>query len=481
VNGAIKSCAGRQSPGDEVRISNAKESIMLLHGKLCGLLVLAPVLAFADDGISLVPANNEAPVSALNVYAELPDSVRIEILGDRPLDTGNSDPAVTERLEQVIEQLQLAQPGGKYWIGLGCESPDDTLRSQLGLEKETGLAIVDVADDSPADAAGLKAGDVVTLARVEEASHEISDGNQLAALIQQAQTKPIELTVLRGGKPMVVMVTPAERPGLTIVKLERDGEPRALPGRRSGAAGEESARKAESSDKRHAGRQRRGAKRGDREHRRRQMADRGRGGWERQRGRHDDGDRGSEVRGHDHPRHRAQRGPRGRFGRLAMMRHGRFGGFAHRGPRQGRHFANRFAMLHRGERSGRYNQSWMAGRGPQSFQQRTDTNQQTTNIADRLESLVARLERIAGPEGLGRFGSGGFRPPAAERDRGRSFDRGQGPPPGWQREPSRSSSGGDAPNLDQMRMQLRQLQEQQDQMMRAIRNLAETVEKSNRK
>src|SRR5262245_52228275 len=61
--------------------------------------------------------------------------------------------------EGAVVATEAAPP--KFWIGLSCEPIDETLRSQLSLEKTGGLAIHLVVEGGPAEAAGLKVHDVI--------------------------------------------------------------------------------------------------------------------------------------------------------------------------------------------------------------------------------------------------------------------------------------------------------------------------------
>lgn len=99
----------------------------------------------------------------------------------------------------------------KFWIGLSCAPLDGALRSQLGLEAGGGLVIRQIADNSSAKDAGLLVHDVITEIVLGGEKHKPSDVIQLTALVQQAEGKPMMFTLLRGGKPVSVAVTPKER------------------------------------------------------------------------------------------------------------------------------------------------------------------------------------------------------------------------------------------------------------------------------
>jgi S1-C subfamily serine protease len=74
--------------------------------------------------------------------------------------------------------------------------------------RETGLLIVGVDADSPADRAGVLIGDIL----VAMAGSPVTDTDDLQALLgPDTVGKPAVLTVLRGGEPRDVTVTVGER------------------------------------------------------------------------------------------------------------------------------------------------------------------------------------------------------------------------------------------------------------------------------
>jgi len=95
---------------------------------------------------------------------------------------------------------------GRFWLGVECREASPELQAQLDLNQQ-GLVILRVAPDSPAATAGLKQHDV--LIRVGDAKlvHVVD----LAKSANEADGKPLEFKIVRGGKPQDVTVQPAER------------------------------------------------------------------------------------------------------------------------------------------------------------------------------------------------------------------------------------------------------------------------------
>jgi len=89
------------------------------------------------------------------------------------------------------------------YLGISIQDLTKELMDSLGLKDKEGVLISDVTEDSPADRAGIKRGDVV----VEYISKEIRTAGQLRNFI--ALTPPgtdANITVIRNGKKMVLAV-----------------------------------------------------------------------------------------------------------------------------------------------------------------------------------------------------------------------------------------------------------------------------------
>ncbi len=81
-------------------------------------------------------------------------------------------------------------------------------RQALGREQSSGLLLVGVEENSPAEAGGLLVGDIL----VAIGEQPVVDADQLlAALVGDVVGKPTSIQVLRGGKPMTLSVTIGER------------------------------------------------------------------------------------------------------------------------------------------------------------------------------------------------------------------------------------------------------------------------------
>ncbi|NNE75302.1 MAG: PDZ domain-containing protein [Acidimicrobiales bacterium] len=146
---------------------------------------------------------------------------------DAPINPGNSGGALADREGRIVGMNTAIRTETGTFSGVGFAIPSDTIiliveRIVAGESLETGFLgvgldnsttgtvgalITDVVDGSPADLAGIRAGDVV----VKLGSQIIDDRSDLAAAIRlRSPGAKIELEVVRDGEPFSTTVTLGE-------------------------------------------------------------------------------------------------------------------------------------------------------------------------------------------------------------------------------------------------------------------------------
>lgn len=100
-------------------------------------------------------------------------------------------------------------PTHKPRLGVLLSAPTDELRERWKNNVDAGSFITDVVPDSPADKAGLKAGDCVTTFD----DRKISSPGDLVAAVREAKAGAHKLTVVRAGAALAINVTLGEKPG----------------------------------------------------------------------------------------------------------------------------------------------------------------------------------------------------------------------------------------------------------------------------
>jgi S1-C subfamily serine protease len=96
------------------------------------------------------------------------------------------------------------------WLGIGSQPVRIPPAQRAGLERDTGLLIVELVPDSPALRGGLLLGDIV----VAVDGQPIDDGEALQALLNGDRVgRPLAVQLLRGGALVTLEVTVGQRPG----------------------------------------------------------------------------------------------------------------------------------------------------------------------------------------------------------------------------------------------------------------------------
>ncbi len=109
----------------------------------------------------------------------------------------------------VMENLIKRGKVIRGWLGVSVQPITPELAKQFNLKEEKGALVGDVVEDSPAERAGIKRGDVI----VEYNGKEVGEPSSLRNMV--ANTPPNNeamLKILRDGKPDTVRVTIAELP-----------------------------------------------------------------------------------------------------------------------------------------------------------------------------------------------------------------------------------------------------------------------------
>lgn len=99
---------------------------------------------------------------------------------------------------------------GGPWLGVQFAPVPKALASHLGIEPDSGQMILNVINDSPADAAGLEQYDVIVRIDDEPVSAEI--GEFLGVVRGFAPNETHRFSLIRGGRPTEAQVTVGTRP-----------------------------------------------------------------------------------------------------------------------------------------------------------------------------------------------------------------------------------------------------------------------------
>ena len=110
------------------------------------------------------------------------------------------------KIDKVIKKV-MVDHSPNVWLGVKLQDLEDQLAEYFDVEH--GALITEVFDDSPAEKAGLKAGDVIIKARGED----VEDASEFQEMIGEGEAgDKVELVFVRSGKEMKKEVELAEVP-----------------------------------------------------------------------------------------------------------------------------------------------------------------------------------------------------------------------------------------------------------------------------
>ena len=107
-------------------------------------------------------------------------------------------------VKNVVQQLKENGSVTRGWIGVQIQNVTQDLADDLGLKNASGALVAAAQKDSPAAAAGVKSGDVITAVDGETVADPHDLARRIAAL---GPKKTVKLTLVRNGSPMTLDVT----------------------------------------------------------------------------------------------------------------------------------------------------------------------------------------------------------------------------------------------------------------------------------
>jgi serine protease Do len=111
---------------------------------------------------------------------------------------------------EVMNQLIAKGRVVRGWLGISIQDLTDELAAGFGVSAKSGVLVADVLKDSPAEAAGMKAGDII----VELGGAPIREATDLQKRVAAiVPGRAAALTVLRDRKPTKLTVKIGEQPG----------------------------------------------------------------------------------------------------------------------------------------------------------------------------------------------------------------------------------------------------------------------------
>ena len=111
---------------------------------------------------------------------------------------------------EVIDDLATAGRVDRGWMGVQIQMLTEDIATSLGLETAEGALVADVFENSPAEAAGVRTGDVI----LEFGGEAVPSSRRLPHMVAQADSdERVEVVVWRDGKRESLQLVVGLRPG----------------------------------------------------------------------------------------------------------------------------------------------------------------------------------------------------------------------------------------------------------------------------
>jgi serine protease Do len=151
------------------------------------------------------PGNSGGPL--VNMAGEVVgiDSIKVAEVGVEGMGYAISINQALPIINELIKTGFIVRP----WIGIGVYTVDSSLASMYNLSVDKGVLITEVVSDSPAEKAGLEAGDIIT----EVEGKEITNIDDLLTLINTFEIgQTVQMSFWRNSDQKTASVTLAESP-----------------------------------------------------------------------------------------------------------------------------------------------------------------------------------------------------------------------------------------------------------------------------
>jgi serine protease Do len=161
---------------------------------------------FIQTDAAINPGNSGGPL--LNIYGEV-IGMNTAIFSRSGGYMGIGFAIPINMAKAIKEQLQKEGKVTRGWLGVVIQDVDDELAKSFELENASGVLINEVSENSPADKAGIKQGDVIVKLD-DNPVNDVSDLRNKIALT--APGTKITALVVREGKKKKITITIGEQP-----------------------------------------------------------------------------------------------------------------------------------------------------------------------------------------------------------------------------------------------------------------------------
>lgn len=149
---------------------------------------------FIQTDVAINPGNSGGPLFDLEGRVI---GVNSQIYTTNGGSVGLSFSIPAQLAQDVIEQLKESGEVKRGWLGVGIQNIDKDLAESFGLKTPSGALITHVEEDSPAEKAGILAGDII----LEFNGQLVDTSDQLPAIVGLVKPKTsVPVKIIRDGK-----------------------------------------------------------------------------------------------------------------------------------------------------------------------------------------------------------------------------------------------------------------------------------------
>ena len=165
------------------------------------LIGAGPYDAFIQTDASINPGNSGGPL--INLQGEVV-GINTAIFSRTGGNIGIGFAIPINLVKTLLPQLKTKGKVTRGWLGVLIQNVDPTIAESLGMKKARGALVANVSKDSPAERAGVQAGDIIT----EFDGTEIKRSNDLPILVARTPlNKTVRIKVWRDNREVTLNVT----------------------------------------------------------------------------------------------------------------------------------------------------------------------------------------------------------------------------------------------------------------------------------
>ncbi len=173
--------------------------------------------SFLQTDAAINPGNSGGPL--VNLDGEV-IGINTAITSDTGGYQGVGFAIPSNHAKWVSQQLVAQGTVRRAYLGVGIEQMSNEVAKQLGVQTQHGVVVDDVRPDTPAAAAGLKAGDVI----IEFGGKPVNSPLELQVAVERAPIGAAQpLTIMRNGKRLSLEVAAREFPSEELARSGSKG------------------------------------------------------------------------------------------------------------------------------------------------------------------------------------------------------------------------------------------------------------------